>query len=147
MSVGLLIADDHDLVRLGLRKMLEGDEFLIFADVGVAEEALRFALDSRVQLVLLDLSWGEAADRVAGKAGFEVLREIHARRPELPIVVYSAETSSHCVERCRHLGARGYLVKGRDEGSVAPAVRAVLAGGQIWPDSRDPWRRECLSGA
>ncbi len=147
MSVGLLIADDHDLVRLGLRKVLEGDDFHILADVGVAQEALRLCLDSRVQLVLLDLSWGEAADRAAGKAGFEVLREIHARRPDLPVVVYSAETSAHCVQRCRHLGARGYLVKGRDESSVARAVRAVLAGGQIWPDSGDSWRGECLSGA
>ena len=139
MPVSLLIADDHPLVRQGLRLMFEDSGIEVTADAGTPAEALRLALDPKVEVMLLDIHWindegGRTRARNGSRdAGLALLPRIRAARPALPIVMYSSETDERVIERCRRLGANGYLIKGFHDGLLASAVRAVHAGEQIWP--------------
>lgn len=135
MAIAVLIADDHELVRAGLRGVLEGNGFSVAAEARTPLEVLTYALDPRVQVVLLDLSWSSCASATRDE-GFELLREIRSMRTDLPILIYSVETGSECIERCRRAGANGYLIKGLDDAVLAIAVRAVHAGQQMWPNSQ-----------
>ncbi|HVW70505.1 MAG TPA: response regulator [Steroidobacteraceae bacterium] len=132
MPIALLIADDHELVRAGLRQTFDGSDILIVGEASTAPEALHGALDPGVQALLLDIRWtgGLSASR---DAGLDVLAQIRAARPQLPILLYSTESAADCVESCRRLGANGYLIKGLDDGRLVTAVHAVHAGEQIWP--------------
>jgi len=135
MSIAVLIADDHELVRSGLRGVLERSGFSVAAEASTPLEAVTYAMDPRVQVVLLDLSWANCAN-VGRDEGFKLLRAIRSARPGLPVLMYSVEARSECIERCRRRGASGYLIKGLDDAELAWAVRAVHAGEQIWPESQ-----------
>ena len=135
MSIAVLIADDHELVRSGLRGLLERNGFSIAAEASTPLEVVTYALDPRVQVVLLDFSWARCPN-AARDEGLRLLRAIRSAHASLPILMYSVETSSECIERCRRAGASGYLIKGVDDGVLAWAVRGVHDGEQIWPDSQ-----------
>ena len=104
-------------------------------------EALCFALNERVQAVLLDVSW--VHDELGGtsQAGIDLLAEIRSVRPELPVLMYSSHDTAALRERCRHLGAGGYLIKGADDDRLIPAVRALASGGSIWPAADGAWEQ------
>lgn len=136
MSIALLIADDHELVRTGLRQTFEGSNVTIVGEASTAAEALSYALDPRVQVVLLDISWVNSGKSVSCDQGLDVLLEIRAARPGLPILMHSAKVGSDYIDSCRRLGANGYLIKGVDAASLITAVRSVHAGEQIWPNPR-----------
>ena len=134
MTIGLLIADDHKLIRAALRRVLNLSDLTIVGEAATPAEALRLALDPQVQVMLLDIRWSNGDPTHSCDAGLELLEEILSRRAELPILMYSGISEWAYVKRCRELGARGYLVKGADEAQLVKAVRTVYAGEQIWPD-------------
>ena len=107
MPIGLLIADDHAGLRAGLRHTFERTDITVVAEATTASEALCFALNERVQAVLLDVSW--VHDELGGtsQAGIDLLAEIRSVRPELPVLMYSSHDTAALRERCRHLGAGG----------------------------------------
>ena len=72
--------------------------------------------------------------------GIEILREIRAEHPVLPILVYSVYASISLIEECRQFRANGYLVKGIDDHVLPRAIRAVYAGDSLWADQRQEWR-------
>jgi DNA-binding NarL/FixJ family response regulator len=123
-------------VRLGLRCRFSAHHAI--REAGTEAEARRAALDPQVQVILLDLRWIDRDQSPVDDAGLRLLADIRAARPELPILMYSVEAGADCIARCRRLGASGYLVKGVDDALLTLAVRAVLAGGQIWPDPPQP---------
>jgi len=135
MSIAVLIADDHELVRSGLRGVLERNGFCVAAEASTPLEAVTYAMDPSVQVVLLDLSWASCT-KVGRDEGLKLLRAIRSARPSLPVLMYSVEARSVCIELCRRAGASGYLIKGLDDAVLAWAVRAVHAGEQIWPESQ-----------
>ena len=135
MSIAVLIADDHELVRWGLRLVLLRNGFSVAAEASTPLEAVAHAMDPDVQVVLLDLSWASCTN-VGRDEGVKVLRAIRWARPSLAVLMYSVEARSECIERCRREGASGYLIKGLDDAVLAWAVRAVHAGEQVWPESR-----------
>jgi DNA-binding NarL/FixJ family response regulator len=132
MSIAVLVADDHELVRSGLRGVLECNGFSVVAEAATPLEVVTHALDPRVQVVLLDLSWANCTN-AARDEGLALLRAIRSAQPSLPVLMYSVEAGPECIERCRREGASGYLIKGREDAVLAWAVRAVHAGGEIWP--------------
>jgi DNA-binding NarL/FixJ family response regulator len=71
--------------------------------------------------------------------GIRLLGDIRDAREDLSIIVYSVCESSHCINRCRQLGANGYLVKGEDDHALVSAVHIVYYGGDVWPDRRKAW--------
>lgn len=134
MPISLLIADDHELVRQGLRYTFAGTDIEIVAEAATPAEALRRARDPGVDVVLLDVSWWRGV--AGGLDGFDLLAEIRALRPRVAVLMYSIFDRVECVERCRRLGGDGYLVKGIDDRRLPAAVRAAYAGRQVWPGQR-----------
>jgi two-component system, NarL family, invasion response regulator UvrY len=120
----ILIADDHEVVRRGLRQIL-ADAFPT-ATLGEAcnsVEALSLATQEAWDLVLLDLN-------MPGRGGLEVLEELHRSHPRLPILVLSAYPEEQFAIRALKLGAAGYLSKQSAADELVAAVRKTAAGGR-----------------
>lgn len=120
--VHLLVADDHTIMREGLKQL-----FALAADLRVAGEAengaqvLERLQSGRFDLLLLDMS-------MPGLCGEELIARIHADYPALPILVLSMHNEVQVVQRALRAGARGYLTKDRDPESLLAAIRSVAAG-------------------
>ncbi len=142
MCIAVLIADDHELVRSALRDLLERHGFSV-AEASTPLEVLTYALEPNVQVVLLDLSWASCTNATRDE-GVKLLQEIRSAHPRLPVLMYSVEARSEFIERCRRAGASGYLIKGLDDAALTWAVRAVHAGGDIWPDAQHALIRRAM---
>lgn len=123
-----LLIDDHPLILAALQTVIKGlgDEFEVsgVATARAAREVL--AADSDFELVLLDLHLGDAD-------GFELLAELRAAYPALPVVVVSASDRSADVIRAIDLGAMGYVPKRSSADTLHEALRTVLSGGIYIP--------------
>lgn len=120
----VLIADDHEVVRRGLKQIL-ADEF---APVKVFEaqnsqETLQQVNEQIFELVLLDIN-------MPGRSGLEVLAEIRRQRPNMPVLVLSASPEEDYALRCIKLGAAGYVNKQSASDELVSAVKKALAGGK-----------------
>ncbi len=120
--IRLMIAEDHAMVRGGLRQI-----FATTGDIVVAGEATDGAelLDKlngmELDLLLLDLT-------MPGISGADLIRRVHARRPELPILILSMHNEGQVVSRALHAGAAGYVTKDSEPEVLLSAIRKVAAG-------------------
>ena len=118
----ILLADDHQLVRMGLKQMLTADGGFVVvaeADAGAQLEPLVREHDPDVLVLDLQLRDGSALDRIA---------PLVASFPHLAILVLSMHDQRVYAERCLKLGAKGYLMKEEAAELVASAIRAVADG-------------------
>ena len=120
--VSVMIADDHPLVRSGLRSLLERDgEFEVIAEASNGDEAIDLAVLHKPDVILLDVGM----PRLSGPdAAQSILQKI----PTARIVMLSMHSDEAYVLRALKAGARGYLLKASPEADVLEAVRAVVAG-------------------
>ncbi|MBI5685040.1 MAG: response regulator transcription factor [Verrucomicrobia bacterium] len=120
----ILLADDHEVVRRGLKQML-ADEFgkTTFGEAATAAEALDRACKEKWDLLLLDIN-------MPGRSGIDVLREIKAQRPKLPVLVLSMSPEEEYAVRALKKGAAGYLSKQTVSTELIAAVKKVIAGGR-----------------
>lgn len=120
----VLIADDHAVVRQGLKQIL-ADEFpaASFGEATNATEALAMLARGKWELMLLDVS-------MPGRSGLEILKEARRARPRLPILVLSMHPEDQYAVRMLKAGASGYLTKETAPEELARAVRKVMAGGK-----------------
>jgi DNA-binding NarL/FixJ family response regulator len=125
--IRVLVVDDHEVVRLGLRKFLESESDVeVVADAPGGEEALELleelvAAGSPPDVVLMDLKM-EPMD------GIEVTRRIRSRHPEVEVVALTSFGEQERVSAALESGASGYLLKDSDPHEVAAAVRAARRG-------------------
>lgn len=143
--IRVLLADDHLIVRQGLKQVL-GDpsnglpEICVLAEAATGPEALSQveALQGAVglDLVLLDIA-------MPGQDGLEVLQQLRARWPALPVLMLSTYPEKQYAVRCIKLGAAGYLNKSADPDDMVAAVRKVAAGGRYLSEAT----AEALAGA
>jgi len=131
-KIRLLIADDHEVVRTGLKNMLGDEEFKVVAEVTTGQDAVKYALENDVDVVLLD-------DRMPNGDGLTALGRIRLDKPSLPILLISAFDNPTYVARAIALGANGYLMKNCTREELAKAIRTVAAGENAW--TRDELRR------
>ncbi|MHB9049716.1 MAG: response regulator, partial [Pirellulales bacterium] len=82
MSIKLLIADDHPMVRAGLKSLLEGTEIKVVAEAATGQEALRLALSKKIDVALLDV-------RMPDGDGLNALGRIKLEKPDLPVLLLS----------------------------------------------------------
>lgn len=118
----ILLVDDHKLVRVGIRKILEesvGIEVVGEADSG--EEGLQLARALKPDIVLLDVN-------MPGMGGVEALRKLLALDHDVRVIVVSVHAEEPLPSRLLEAGAKGYLSKGRAADEVLLAVRKVAAG-------------------
>lgn len=132
MSIRLLIADDHAVVRAGLRTMVAGTEIEIAAEASNGNEALQLASQLTPDVVMLDV-------RMPENDGIACLGRLRAELPELPVVMFSAYDNPTYIARAVALGAAGYLVKTATQDEVLTAIRRVASGESIW--TREELRR------
>ena len=122
MTIRVLLADDHALVREGLRMILEAHRDLaVVGESASGLETVELALDLVPDVVLMDIAMPDL-DGIAATARLQQLA------PAVKVVVLSMHASSEHVHRALRAGARGYVVKESAGAEVADAVRSVHAG-------------------
>jgi DNA-binding NarL/FixJ family response regulator len=136
MSIEVLIADDHEVVRAGLRSLLEGSGIQVVAEASSGNSALKLAAKHRPDLVLLDV-------RMPDGDGLNCLARIKLDMPDTPVVMFSTFDNPTYVARAVALGASGYLPKSATRAEIIDAIRAAASGETIW--SRQELHR--VSGA
>jgi two-component system response regulator NreC len=119
--VRILLADDHQVVREGIRALLERAGFEVVADAEDGQEAVRLARSHRPDIAVLDL----AMPRLDG---IECAREILAAKPEIGIVLLTVHADEHQVVAAFRAGVRGYVVKTQASSELALAIREVNRG-------------------
>jgi len=133
MPVRLLIADDHVVVRAGLKSLLAGvRDIEIVAEAADGDEALRLARRHRPDVVMLDV-------RMPGVDGLTVLAQLRSELPAVAVVMLSSYDNPTYVARAVALGAAGYLLKNATRDEIIAAIRRAAAGESLW--SREGLRR------
>jgi len=136
MSIRLLIADDHEVVRQGLISLLADTDIEVVGEATNGEEVVARAQELNPDVVLLDIRMGESD-------GLKALEHFRQEQPKLPILVLSMYDNPTYTARAVALGANGYLLKGCSREELIDAIRIVADGHDMW--TRDELRR--VSGA
>ena len=122
MGTRILIADDHDIVRQGLRQIVAAQPDLEVCDEAAdSASALDKAVHGNCDMLVLDLS-------MPGRGGLDVLSEVRRLRPALPVLVMSMYGENEFAVRVLKSGAGGYIAKGAPSQELIGAIRTVAAG-------------------
>jgi len=122
MSISVLIADDHAVLRDGLRMLLEAHhDIKVVADVANGRDAVSKATQLNPNVVIMDIA-------MPGLNGIEATRQIREVCPSTQIIILSIYSTSEHIFRALQVGARGYLLKESAGAEVVSAVRAVKSG-------------------
>jgi DNA-binding NarL/FixJ family response regulator len=125
-QIRCIIADDHELVRYGVRRLLEDTpDFVVVAEAGDASEALKLTLQHRPHLVLLDI-------RMPGMSSFEAGKLIQEHCPGSRIVYLTMHEDREYVQQAMRSGASGYLLKDTPTPMLLHALREVRRGQRSW---------------
>src|SRR5271166_5495066 len=135
-KIRLLIADDQEVVRQGVKALLTGTEIKVVAEVATGQATVKHALETEVDVVLLDV-------RMPDGDGLTTLGRIKLDKPNLPVLLFSAFDNPASVARAIALGASGFLLKGCTREELLSAIRLAAAGENVW--SREKLRS--VSGA
>lgn len=120
----ILIADDHAVVRRGLREILaDAMPTASFSEAGNGDELLRLLANSQAGLVVLDVN-------MPGRTGLDVLRDLKKAYPRLPVIILSIQPEDQYALRCLRAGASAYLNKDSAPEELATVAQKVLAGGR-----------------
>lgn len=125
MSIRLLIADDHDLMREGLRLTFEGTEVQVVTEAIDGQEAFEQLNQHDVDVALVDLHMPRAD-------GYVFLRLVKETGMVVGVLMHTLDCGTHAVRRCRELGARGLIAKNGDGEALLSAVRRVHGGEEVW---------------
>lgn len=125
MAITVLLADDHAVVRKGIREFLEeDDQILVVAEATNGSDALRLAGELRPEVAVLDI-------QMPGMTGIEVTRQIKAAFPEVRVLILTAYDDDPYVFALLRAGADGYLLKSADSAELVRSVKAVAGGGRV----------------
>jgi DNA-binding NarL/FixJ family response regulator len=120
----VLIVDDHPLLREGLARVInQQDDLVVCGEAGSAPEGLAAVAKRRPDIMIVDITLEEGC-------GLDLIKDMGARYPKLPILVLSMHHENLYAERAIHAGARGYVMKREPVEVVLAALRKIL-GGQI----------------
>jgi two-component system invasion response regulator UvrY len=122
--IRVLIADDHPLVRAGLRNVLLSEtDMSVVGEAGDVNELLQLVKKEHLDVILLDIS-------MPGKSGLDVLRELKHDQPKLPVLVFSMHPEDRYAIRALRGGAAGYMTKESPPHELVRAIRKVASGGK-----------------
>ena len=123
MKIDVLIADDHAIIRDGLKKILaDTDDMIVAGEAMNGSIALEKVRERDWGLVVLDLS-------MPGRNGIELIKLIKTEKPKCPVLIFSMHPEEQYAVRALRAGASGYLSKEGDSDLILPALRKVAAGG------------------
>lgn len=122
--IRVYIADDHQLIREGLKKVLKGENGISVAgDTGNPDEILPFLDSHDTDVVVLDLNF-------PSRSGLEILKDIKSIHPEVAVLILSMHPEEHYAVRALKAGASGYLTKESAPEELLAAIRKAGAGGK-----------------
>jgi two-component system, NarL family, invasion response regulator UvrY len=120
--IKVLIADDHALIRKGLKQLLDDtDDMRVIGEAENGMQAIRMAEETAYDVVLLDISMPD-------KHGVEVLKQLKANKPQLPVLMLSMHPEEQYALRSMKAGAAGYLNKQSAPLQLVTAIRQVASG-------------------
>lgn len=118
----ILIAEDHTLVRAGIRALLSAEpDFEVVGEVATGEDAVRVAYETRPDVVLMDLN-------MPGRGGMHAIGEIKRRTPEVKVLVITMHKTDEYIQEALRSGAAGYILKESGHDELRVAIRTVLSG-------------------
>ncbi len=122
--IRILIADDHAVVRQGLRKIIDEDESMtVVGEASNGAEVLDFVRGDSIDVVILDIS-------MPGRNGLETLKELRRLNPGLPVLILSIHPEDQYAVRAFRAGAAGYMTKESAPEELVKAIRKAYAGGK-----------------
>ncbi len=135
--IRLLLVDDHEIVRRGLREMLESaGEFSVTREAGSIEAALALPLDD-VDVAILDV-------RLPDGSGVDLCRSLHEVRPELACLMLTSFADNEAMDASMLAGARGYVLKNVRGDDLVESLRRVAQGESLLSESQLEHARERL---
>ena len=118
----VLLADDHCIVRSGLRRIVEeSPDMEVVAEASDGREAIRLTLETEPDVAVIDIS-------MPGTDGLEVIRTLHIHLPKLPVIILTMYEEEQYVVRAFEAGAMGYITKKSAPEQLVNAIRKVRAG-------------------
>ncbi|HOT44146.1 MAG TPA: response regulator transcription factor [Spirochaetota bacterium] len=120
----IIIADDHEIVRAGLKQIIADDpELSVEGEAGDGQELLEKLRKNRYDVVLLDM-------KMPGRSGLEILKQLKMEHPSLPVLVLSMHPEEQYAVRTIRAGASGYITKETAPDRLVEAIRKVCSGGK-----------------
>jgi len=122
--IKVLVADDHAIVRAGLKQIINDIPGMVVADeASSGQEVLEKALEKDYDIVLLDIT-------MPGRSGFDILKELRSQKPNLSILFLSVHPEEQYAMRVLRMGASGYLTKESVPEELVAALLKVASGGK-----------------
>jgi DNA-binding NarL/FixJ family response regulator len=141
--IRVLIADDHTVVRKGLRQILSATgDIIVGGEASNGAEVIALIGGNKYDVVLLDIS-------MPGRNGLDILKQIRVSAPNLPVLIFSMHPEEDYALRCYRAGAAGYLSKDSPAEEILSGIRKVARGGRyISPSFADklPFASGSLTG-
>lgn len=123
--IKLLIVDDHEVVRSGLRRMLENNEEITdIAECKTGEEAYSYLYDNKIDIIIMDIS-------MPGKGGIESTKQIKKRYPEIKIIILSMHDNPLIVNKAILAGANAYILKNEISDNLLGALDSLINGSKV----------------
>jgi DNA-binding NarL/FixJ family response regulator len=132
MAIRVLLADDHEVVRRGLKSLFEGTDIQVVAEAANGHDALKLVKEKKLDVVLLDV-------RMPDLDGLNVLGRIKLDHPDLPVLMLSTYDNPTYVARAVALGAAGYVLKDSPRDKLLDSIRGAATGETVW--TREELRR------
>ncbi len=133
--VRLMVADDHEVMRLGIRNLLEAvPNWSICAEASNGTEAVEKALHYQPDVIIMDIT-------MPGMNGLEASAEIAKSRSDIPVILFSLHLSEDLVNHFQSGGIRGAVGKGEAARDLVEAVKKVLGGGTFFPSKASVFAR------
>jgi DNA-binding NarL/FixJ family response regulator len=120
--IKILIADDHAVVREGLKQILsESPDLVVAAEASTGQEVLNIIGKKELDLVVLDIA-------MPGRGGLDILKEIKNQKPKLPVLILSMYPEEQYAVRVLKAGASGYITKESAPDELIKAIRQIIQG-------------------
>jgi NarL family two-component system response regulator YdfI len=120
--IRILVADDHLIIRQGLRLILETEDgFELVGEAADGAEAIRLCAESKPDVVLMDL-------RMPGMDGLTAIERLHVEQPDVAVVILTTFNEDDLMMRGLRAGAKGYLLKDTDRETLFNTIRAARRG-------------------
>lgn len=125
MKKDILLVDDHEVVRLGLKSLLEhNDQFQVVAEAGTAKEAIEMVEKYHPDVVLMDI-------RLPGASGIDACKEITERWPDVRVIMLTSYADDEMLFSAIRVGASGYVLKQIGADGLIAAIEAACRGDSI----------------
>lgn len=125
MTIRVLLVDDHEIVRMGLRAVLSGvGDFEIVGEAGTAEECIEKTREIQPDVILMDV-------RLPGRSGIEACRDVLAERSEIKVIMLTSYADEDAIVASILAGAQGFVMKEVSSDALTKAIMTVASGGTI----------------